>query len=171
MDPATPSMTKKSGDMEDRMKNTRNGMKDLAELLIDSQKGYQEAAERTEAPHLKQFLLRLSTERTPLISEVSSQLRMFGEDDMPKDGTFKGDLHRAWMDIRDSLTGSPNANVLDECERGEKYLLDRYDDLMKDEDIDPNVKSMLTRQRSKVQSNINEVQALHATHQASEKNK
>jgi uncharacterized protein (TIGR02284 family) len=152
-------------------KKTRSGLKDLSELLIDSRKGYQEAAERVEAPHLKQLLSRLSTERAPLISEVDSQLRMLGEDDVPHDGTVKGDLHRAWMDIRDSLTGSENANVLDECERGEKHLLDRYDDLIKDNDVAPNVKTMLNQQRSKVQSNVNEIQALHATHEASEKNK
>jgi uncharacterized protein (TIGR02284 family) len=153
------------------MKNTRKALNNLVELLIDSRKGYQEAAERVEAPHLKQLLTKLSTERAPLISEVESQLRMVGEDDMPKDGTVKGDLHRAWIDIRDSLSGSENANVLDECERGEKYLLERYDDIIKDEDVSPQVKTMLNTQRTKVQSNINEVQALHATHEASEKNK
>jgi uncharacterized protein (TIGR02284 family) len=153
------------------IKKTRSALKDLAELLIDSRKGYHEAAERVEAPHLKQLLTKLSTERAPLISEIESQLRMFGEDDMPKDGTVKGDLHRAWIDIRDSLSGSANANVLDECERGEKHLLDRYDDLLKDNELSGDVQSMLNKQRSKVQGNINEVQALHATHEASEKNK
>ncbi len=150
---------------------TRSALKDIAELLIDSRKGYQEAAERVEAPHLKQLLTKLSSERSPLVNEIESQLRMFGEDAMPKDGTMKGDLHRAWIDIRDSLSGSSNANVLNECERGEKYLLERYDEYINDQDVSANVKSMLNQQRSKVQSNINEVQALHATHEASEKNK
>jgi uncharacterized protein (TIGR02284 family) len=96
---------------------------------------------------------------------------MLGEDDVPKDGTVKGDLHRAWIDIRDSLSGSANANVLDECERGEKYLLERYEDIFNDEDVIESVKSMITKHRVKIQSNINEVQALHATHEATEKNK
>ena len=96
---------------------------------------------------------------------------MLGEDDVPKDGTVKGSLHRAWIDIRDSLSGSENANVLDECERGEKYLLERYDELMNDHDIAPNVRTVLSTQRTKIQSNISEIQALHATHEASEKNK
>ena len=152
-------------------KNTISGLKDLAELLIDSRKGYHEAAERAEAPHLKQLLNRLSTERAPLITEVGSQLRMLGEDEVPNDGTVKGDLHRTWIDIRDSLSGSKNANVLDECERGEKYLIERYDKLIEDKDINESVRSMLNKQRSKVQSNVNEIQALHATHEASEKNK
>lgn len=151
--------------------NTRKGLKNIAELLIDSRKGYQEAADRAEAPHLKQLLNRLSTERSPLVSEVGSQLRMLGEDEVPKDGTVKGSMHRAWIDIRDSISGSENANVLDECERGEKYLLERYDELMNDNDIAPNVRTMLSTQRTKIQSNISEIQALHATHEASEKNK
>ncbi len=153
------------------MKDTTKGLRNLAELLMDSRKGYQEAADRAEAPHLKQLLMKLSNGRTPLITEVESQLRMLGEDDMPKDGTLKGDLHRAWIDIRDSLSGSDNATVLAECERGEKYLLERYDELINDSEMAESVKSMLNKQRTQVQSNINEVQALHATHEASEKNK
>ncbi len=152
-------------------KDTSSALTNLTELLIDSRKGYQEAAERVEAPHLKQLLLKLSSERTPLVNELQAQLRMMGVDDIPNDGTLKGDLHRAWIDVRDSLTGSPNANVLDECERGEKYLLERYDDVLEDADIAPSVKDILLQQRSKVQSNINEVEALHATHKASEENK
>ncbi len=153
------------------MKNTKSRLKNITELLIDSRKGYQEAAERAEAPHLKQLLNKLSVERAPMINEVGSKLRMLGEDDIPQDGTVKGDLHRAWIDIRDSLSGSANADILSECERGEKYLLDRYDELIKDDDVDQNARSMFTQQRSKIQGNINEIQALHATHEASEKNK
>ncbi len=155
----------------DSSTTSRKGLRDIAELLIDSRKGYEEAAQRVEAPHLKQLLSRLGTERFPLIIEVESQLRMLGEDDVPKDGTLKGSLHRTWIDIRDSLTGSENANVLDECERGEKYLLGRYDDMMNDSEIAPGVRSVLSTQRTKIQSNITEIQALHATHEASEKNK
>jgi uncharacterized protein (TIGR02284 family) len=152
-------------------RDTTAALKNIAELLIDSRKGYQEAADRVEAPHLKQLLMKLSSERAPLVTELEAQLRMMGVDDMPKDGTLKGDLHRAWIDVRDALTGSPNANVLDECERGEKYLLARYDDVLTDADMDGTVKQVLMRQRSKVQQNINEVEALHATHKASEENK
>ena len=151
--------------------NSKKGLKDIAELLIDSQKGYKEAAERVEAPHLKQLLVRLSNDRSPLVNEVNSQLRMLGEDDVPSEGTLKGSLHRAWIDLRDSLSASDNANVLDECERGEKYLLERYDELLNDNELAPGVRSILNEQRMKVQTNISEIQALHATHQASEKNK
>ncbi len=151
--------------------NTKKGLKDIAELLIDSQKGYKEAADRVEAPHLKQLLMRLSSERSALINQANSQLRMLGEDDVPTDGTFKGSLHRAWIDLRDSLSASDNANVLDECERGEKYLLERYDDLLNDQELAEGARSVLNEQRMKVQTNISEIQALLATHQASEKNK
>lgn len=148
-----------------------SNIKNIVELLIDSQKGYKEAAERAEAPHLKQLLMKLGTERSSLINELTSQLRMLGENDVPADGTLKGTLHRAWIDLRDSLSASDNANVLDECERGENYLLSRYDEILNDADLAPGVRSALSAQRMKVQANINEIQALHATHAASEKNK
>lgn len=135
------------------------GLNDLHDLLEDSRKGYAEAADRADDPAVKRMLSRFSTARAPLIGDLTGQRRQMDKDYEPSKGTIKGDLHRTWMEVRDALSGKENANVLSECERGEKYLLDRYDEVMKDDELPADVRQLLEKQRATVRENLANVKA------------
>ena len=66
------------------------------------------------------------------------------------EGTLKGDLHRAWIAIREALSKSTDHSVLDECARGEKYLSDRYSTVLEDKATPPATLPLLREQASKV---------------------
>lgn len=84
-------------------------------------------------------------------------------------GTIKRDLHRTWMDLRDPLTKSGNANVLSECERGEEYLIMRYDEALRHDDLSVDTRTLATGQRTKVQTNLHRVMELRKQFDAIEK--
>ena len=133
----------------------------IHDLLVDSRKGYTEASERAEDPRTKELLASFSRERGPLEAEVDALLKQLEPEATHRDGgTLKGDLHRAWMDLRDSLTKSENANVLSECERGEGFLLMRYDEVLEQQDLNPAVRTLSERQRSIVQANLGRIKTL-----------
>ena len=138
-------------------------MNDLHELMGDSRKGYQEAAEKVDSPQLGQFLQRLSGQRDSMQTELAGEIRRFKTDDRLQDGTVKGNLHRAWMDIREALGASDDINMLDECERGEKYLVERFDEVLNNADISPTSKQLLSIQRQQVQENLTQVKGLRET--------
>ena len=144
-------------------------MNDLHELLADSRKGYHEAAEKVDSPQLGQFLQRLSAQRDSMQTELAGEIRRFKNDDRLQDGTVKGTLHRAWMDIRDALGASDDINMLDECERGEKYLVERFDEVLNNADIAPTSKQLVSIQRQQVQENLAQVKGLRETLKAVEK--
>jgi uncharacterized protein (TIGR02284 family) len=52
---------------------------------------------------------------------------------------------------------------LNECERGEGFLLMRYDDVLKKDDLDPATRELMTRQRATVQGNVDRVKGLRRT--------
>jgi uncharacterized protein (TIGR02284 family) len=144
-------------------KNDKAELHNIHDLLVDSRKGYLEAAERVEDPHVNQLLTAFSQERTLLEGEVDAELRMQDpEAEHSEGGTIKGDLHRAWMELRDALSTSENANVLAECERGEGYLLMRYDEVLKKEDLLPATRALATSQREQVQRNVDRIKQLRA---------
>jgi uncharacterized protein (TIGR02284 family) len=144
-------------------KNDKSELHNIHDLLVDSRKGYLEAAERVEDPQVKQLLKAFSQERTLLEGEVDTELRKQDPQAVHSEGgTIKGDLHRAWMDLRDSLSASENANVLAECERGEGYLLMRCDEVLKKEDLLPATHALLTSQREQVQRNVDRIKQLRA---------
>ncbi len=140
------------------------GLHNIHDLLVDSRKGYMEACERLENVPTKTLLAAFAAERVGLEAEVHTLLRQLEPDETPSEGgTIKGDLHRAWMDLRDSLTKSDNANVLSECERGEEYLLMRYDEVLKPDDLGAATRALATSQRSKVQTNLDRIKELRKT--------
>lgn len=145
------------------VKNDLTKLNNLRDLLEDSREGYMKAAERVEDPQVKSMLVSLSTNRLKLIQEVED-LRVKADPTVkPRDGgTIKGDLHRAWMDLRDSLSKSDNANVLHECERGEEYLIGQYEDV-DSKDVHPLTFTLCQQQRAEVQGNLTRIKTLART--------
>ena len=142
-------------------RNDKNELHHIHDLLVDSRKGYMEAAERVEDDRVKGLLTAFAQERATLEAAVDAELRVQDPDAGHRDGgTIKGDLHRAWMDLRDSLTKSENANVLNECERGEGYLLMRYDEVLKKDDLLPATRALAMVQRAEVLGNVARIKAL-----------
>ncbi|MBK9420873.1 MAG: PA2169 family four-helix-bundle protein [Flavobacteriales bacterium] len=123
---------------------------DLYQLLGDSIKGYNEAAEKVKTPELAFFLANIATERRTLRHELGEEARRLRPDADLTDGTLKGDVHRAWIGIREALSSSSDNSVLQECARGEDYLADRFKSVMEDEDTPAEYVPMLREQGTKV---------------------
>lgn len=144
------------------LKDNATELNNIKDLLVDSQKGYFQAAERVEDEPLTAVLLHLSESRTSLLTDVDRLIQRADPEAAPLDGgTIKGDLHRTRMEVRDALSSSDNANVLAECERGEEFLAMRYDEVLKKDDLDPAARSTLSQQRAIVQGNLDRVRQLH----------
>ncbi len=151
------------------MKDDLTQLNNLRDLLEDSREGYIKAAERVEDPQVKRMLVSLSTSRLKLIQEVDDLRMQADPEAKTRDGgTIKGDLHRAWIELRDSMSKSDNANVLHECERGEEYLIGHYEDVDA-KDVHPNTFALCQRQRAEVQGNLGRIKALAHTFENIEK--
>lgn len=138
-------------------------MNDLYQLMADGRKGYKEAAERSKTPQLAEMLLMLSHQREGMENDLGAEIRRFKRDDHTQEGTLKGVLHRAWMDIRTALGKADDGMVLDECERGEKYLLERLNTVIGQEQIAPSSAALLMEQRDMVARNLAQVELLRRT--------
>lgn len=146
------------------LKEDMTQLNNIYDLLVDSEKGYAEAADRVEDDGVKELLRSLSAGRERLIAEVHG-LRHRADPQAAaerKGGTLKGDLHRAWMAIRDALSSTDNANVLSECERGEEFLLMRYDEVLAKKEA-PETYALALRQRAEVHSNLERIKELRRT--------
>lgn len=137
----------------------KKGLRDLIELLNDSQLGYKEAAGRATDLRVKKALLDLAARREPALDLLSRELFRAGEE-VPDGGTIKGGLHRSWMDLRAALTAAEDSAMLSECERGERYLLGRYEEVMGMDTIDPRLHNALRNEADLVRSSIALVEAL-----------
>ena len=134
----------------------------LYQLMADGRKGYMEAAEQAEDPRISNLLTQLSGRRNELEKRLGHEIRRFKHDDRTQEGTLKGVLHRAWIDIRDAMSRSDDASILAECERGENYLLERMDTVAKDHDVAPESRALVAELRTEVVKDLDLVMDLHS---------
>jgi len=119
-------------------------LNDLIETCRDGQNGFKEAAENVKSPDLKTFLNQIALERAQFVNELQLEVRTLGGDPQ-KSGSATAAMHRAWIDIKGTLTGKDDHSILSECERGEDSAVEAYKDALK-LDLPSNIRSTIERQ-------------------------
>lgn len=102
----------------------------LIQANLDSYEGYKDAAEDVKNTRLRQLFNELSMTRSR--QAASLQTYVTWNDEEPKDeGTVRGDIHRAWMNIRAAINSGDEEVVLIEASRGESHIKELYEETLK----------------------------------------
>ena len=121
----------------------------LLGTLRDGERGYREAAEEVENPEYKAMFEEYSRQRTQLAEEVEAEIRRLGGD--PHDRSSVGAaVHRAWINVRDAITGKDDYAVVAEAERGEDVAVDNYKEVL--EKVSGDLRSFVERQYREVKA-------------------
>ena len=108
---------------------------DLIVTLIDSVKGFEHSAEKTEAARYRDFFVEMARERREAVTLLQAASR--AEGGTPADyGSAAATLHRRFEDLRVALGGG-DAAIVREVERGEDYLKEEFDRALADERMSP----------------------------------
>ena len=106
-----------------------DALKTLLTRLVDSREGYRDAIEHVESAHIKSMFQQFMERRDRNASEIRAYLTKEGHS-VEEDGSLLASAHRSWMDFKDAVTGSDDAATIAEVARGEKQLLEAYDDAL-----------------------------------------
>ena len=140
-------------------KDTVNVLQSILEKNYDAEKGYTKAMQDAKTPALKGFLQQQAAQRSRFATAIDYQLRQLNE--TPKEsGSVTGTLHRAWIDIKSSLTGNDDEAVLEEVIRGEKASVEEYQDVLKNHTLAPSIAQELQSQLGDIQGTLNKVKKL-----------
>lgn len=130
-----------------------NKLNELLEKNYDAEKGYIDATKNVESNNLKMFFKRRATERSEFAKELRTEILQYGE--IPTDsGSFKGALHRNWMNLKSTFTSNEEA-VLEEAIRGEEASLEEYNNLITEKNLPPTIDGLIAKHRTAIQSAIN----------------
>jgi uncharacterized protein (TIGR02284 family) len=121
---------------------------DLIEINNDRVAGFEKAGHDLEGQDsgLTAVFNKLAGESRQNASELSALAQQYGGKAASGTST-SGALHRAWMDIKATFTGSDLAAVLNECERGEDAIKSAYKDALEENDLDPELAEILQKQQ------------------------
>lgn len=140
-------------------KDVTEKLNELLEKNYDAEKGFQNAAEDVKNEKLKAFFGEKARQRYDFGHELKTEISKFGG--TPDKGTsVKGDIHRAWMDLKSALTSDKEEEVLEEAIRGEKAALEEYNEAINEKEFPPSTANLLIKQRNAIERTLQEVKGL-----------
>lgn len=127
----------------------------LIETTIDSVDGYRRSAqEATNSRFSSQFLER-ANEREQVVSKLRDAVRSMGGNP-EDDGSVLAAAHRAFLSLKDKVTGSDDGAIVAEVDHGESYLAGKWEAALKDDRLSQQTRSV-------VQSCYDSVREGHST--------
>ena len=133
-------------------------LNDLIETSKDGEYGFKTCAEDVKDLELKQVFTVAAQGCAEGANELQEQVRLLGGDP-DKHSSVAGALHRAWVDIKATITGKDEQGVLEECERGEDVAKKAYEKALA-KDLPDNIRSIVQRQYQGVVENHDRVRDL-----------
>lgn len=146
--------------MENRNDDLIDGIKHLLHIVNDGKEGYKTAAEDADSAELKALFTTYSIQRSEFEMELKSLLQQLGANSDNESGGPLGALHRVWMDIKTAVTNNDNHAILDACVTGEKAAIEAYDEVLANTNLLPQMREVLTSQRSEISESLRNVQNL-----------
>ena len=140
--------------------------KNLMQVLKDGEEGFMKAAKDMASQSRAETastLEKYSNQRATYYAELERLAKGYG-DDLEESGSLSAKLHRGWMSVKEALSGSDAAAVLDAAEQGEDHAKSEYEDALKN-DISSDFRVVVQRQYEGICAAHDEVKRLRDTTQ------
>ena len=97
----------------------------LIATTIDSITGYEDSAQNVDNERFREIFRQRANERQQIVEQLRSEVRRLGGE--PEDGgSFMGKAHQRFEDLKAAITGRDEKAIINEVERGEDYLKDKW---------------------------------------------
>src|SRR5206468_10844957 len=98
----------------------------LIATTIDSITGYENSAKDIENQRFAEIFRQRATERQQVVEELRAEVRRLGGD-AEDSGSFLGKTHQRFEDLKAAVTGQDEQAIINEVERGEDYLKEKFE--------------------------------------------
>lgn len=146
--------------MADRNEHAVDVLNGLIKTTLDSANGYKDAAENAEQSQYKGMFADRAVKREQLARELQEEVRALGGKAKTEQGAL-GKMHNKFVDLKHAL-GGDDKSVIDEVERGEDYIRDKFQEALK-EDLPQPVRAKVERCYQSVKADHDEVSRIKHT--------
>jgi uncharacterized protein (TIGR02284 family) len=131
----------------------------LIATTIDSVKGYENSAKDIENQRFAEIFRERANERQQVVDELRSEVRRLGGD--PEDsGSFMGAAHQRFEDLKAAITGQDEKSIVNEVERGEDYLKEKWETALNSDMLSGESRSVVERCYQSVRSGHDQMSQL-----------
>ena len=132
----------------------------LIETTIDSVDGYRRSAQEATNSRFSSAFLERANERDQVVAKLRERVRALGGNP-EDDGSVLAAAHRAFLSLRDKVTGSDDEAVIAEVDHGESYLNEKWETALKDGRLSPETRSIIQQNYSSVREGRDTFRRLH----------
>src|SRR3954453_13392660 len=131
----------------------------LIATLIDSITGYEDAAANSEAGRFAQIFRERAGERQRCVEELRAEVRRLGGNP-EDDGSFMGKTHQRFLDLKAAITGRDEQAIINEVERGEDYLKEKFETALNDGPLSGESRALVEQAYQSVRSGHDQISQL-----------
>lgn len=113
--------------------STLNG---LIKTTLDSMKGYEDAAKDAESTQFATMFADFARDRSAAATDLQAEVRRLGGNP-EDDSSLLAAAHRTFMDLKQAFTGKDDKAIVQEVERGEDHIKAKFENALRDTDLDP----------------------------------
>lgn len=131
----------------------------LIATTIDSITGYEDSAQNIDNERFREIFRQRASERQQVVEQLRAEVRRLGGD--PEDGgSFLGKAHQRFEDLKAAVTGRDEKSIINEVERGEDYLKEKWQVALQSGDLDGETHDVVERCYRSVKSGHDQMSQL-----------
>ena len=131
----------------------------LIATLLDSVDGYTKSAHDVKDRDLADRFNARARERQSAVAGLQAAVARLGGNP-EDDGTLLAGAHRVFMNLKEVVTGTDDQAIINEVERGEDYLKDKFETALKTIDLAPEARAAIDQAWTSVKSGHDEMSGL-----------
>jgi len=116
----------------------------LIATTIDSINGYEDSAQNIDNERFREIFRQRASERQEVVEQLRAEVRRL--DGNPEDdGSFLGKTHQRFEDLKAAPTGRDEKAIINEVERGEDYLKEKWQAALQSGDLNGETHDLVER--------------------------
>lgn len=131
----------------------------LIATTIDSVTGYEDSAKNIDNDQFREIFRSRADERQQVVEQLRGEVRRLGGDP-EESGSFLGKAHQRFEDLKAAITGRDEQAIINEVERGEDYLKEKWQSALQSGDLDGETHDIVERCYQSVKSGHDQISQL-----------
>lgn len=131
----------------------------LIATTIDSITGYEDSAQNIDNERFREIFRQRANERQQVVEQLRAEVRRLGGE-AEDGGSFMGKAHQRFSDLKAAVTGRDEKSIINEVERGEDYLRDKWQAALQSGDLKGETQELVQRCYQSIKSGHDQMSQL-----------